>query len=65
MKKLLSSLAIIGLATLIISCSNQDIGMTSGAVVGGVAGSALSHGSTAGTVAGAVGGGFIGRQLSY
>ncbi len=48
----------------ITACTNQELGTTGGAVLGGVAGSALTHGSTAGTIAGAVGGGFIGNRLS-
>jgi len=46
------------------ACTNQELGTTGGAVVGGVAGSALTGGSTAGTIVGAVGGGFVGNQLT-
>lgn len=48
----------------LMGCQRQDVGMTTGAVVGGVAGSALTGGSTAGTIVGAVGGGYIGREVS-
>jgi osmotically inducible lipoprotein OsmB len=46
------------------ACTNRELGTTGGAVVGGVAGSALTGGSTAGTIVGAVGGGIIGNQLT-
>lgn len=65
MKKLIISFSTILLAsTLLIACTNQQMGTVGGAVVGGVAGSSLSGGSTAGTIAGAVGGGYVGHQLS-
>lgn len=44
--------------------SKQDIGMISGAVIGGVVGSALTGGSTVGTVGGAAAGGYIGTQIA-
>lgn len=67
MKKILSSVAIvlaIGMLTACTSSERKDAGTVGGAVLGGVAGSALTGGSTAGTIAGAVGGGYVGRQLS-
>lgn len=42
----------------------QDTGMVAGGVLGGVAGSALSHGNTAATIGGAVVGGYVGRQVT-
>lgn len=65
MKKIvLSTFAILLTVFTMTACSNRDIGMGAGAVVGGVAGSALTGGSTAGTIVGAVGGGFVGRQVA-
>lgn len=65
MKKLfLSSIAMLFLMGSITACTNKDLGMTAGAAVGGIAGSALTGGSTAGTIVGAVGGGFVGRSLA-
>ena len=61
MKKLIVLTMMLGL---LCACTNRQLGTTGGAVVGGVAGSALTGGSTAGTIAGAVGGGFIGNQLT-
>lgn len=63
-KVLLSCLATILVAGLLISCTNREYGTVAGAAVGGVAGNALTGGSTAGTVAGAVGGGIIGNQMA-
>jgi osmotically inducible lipoprotein OsmB len=65
MKKLLITIATLTAAlTLTTGCTNQEVGTTGGAVIGGVAGSALTHGSPVGAVVGAVGGGFIGNSLS-
>lgn len=61
MKKLIFVLLAFGVLT---ACTNRELGTTGGAVLGGVAGSALTGGSTAGTIAGAVGGGVIGNQLT-
>jgi osmotically inducible lipoprotein OsmB len=58
------SAAVILIATLLVSCTNRDMGTVGGAAVGGIAGSALTGGSALGTVAGAVGGGVIGNQLA-
>jgi osmotically inducible lipoprotein OsmB len=43
--------------------TNQQIGTAGGAVLGGVAGSAITGGSTAGTVGGAAVGGVIGNEV--
>lgn len=64
MKIIFSILAVIALTFMSTACTNRDVGTVGGAVVGGVAGSALTRGSPVGTVVGAVGGGYIGRQLS-
>ena len=44
--------------------SRQQLGTLGGAVVGGVAGSALTNGSGLGTVGGAAAGALIGQELS-
>ncbi|OGT59611.1 MAG: hypothetical protein A3F14_03035 [Gammaproteobacteria bacterium RIFCSPHIGHO2_12_FULL_43_28] len=66
MKRLLITLStillVMGLAG--ATCSRQDVGMTAGGIIGGVAGSELTGGSGVGTVAGAVGGAYLGRELS-
>lgn len=65
MKKLLiSSIAILMIASALTACKREDVGMVAGGVVGGAAGHALTN-SPVGTVAGAVGGAYIGRQLAH
>lgn len=68
MKKfIISSVAVLFTLSMLTGCTSsqrQDTGMIAGAVVGGVAGSALSGGNTAATVAGAAGGAYVGRQLT-
>lgn len=51
------------LATTGCAVSRRDAATIGGAVVGGVAGSAVTGGSTAGTVGGAVLGGMAGREI--
>jgi osmotically inducible lipoprotein OsmB len=51
-------------SSLLTACANRTDGTIGGAVVGGVAGAALTHGSPVGAVVGAVGGGLIGNGLS-
>lgn len=43
--------------------SRQEIGTATGAIIGGVAGAALTGGSTIGTVGGAAAGGVIGNHV--
>jgi hypothetical protein len=54
MKKILS-ISVIMIATLLVSCTNREMGTVGGAAIGGVAGSALT---------GAIGGGVVGNQLT-
>jgi osmotically inducible lipoprotein OsmB len=65
----LISAGVIAVSTLSLgacgSMSRQDRDTAVGAVIGGVAGSALTHGSTAGTVGGAIIGGVIGREARH
>ena len=46
------------------SSQRQDVGIAGGAVVGGVAGNALTGGSAVGTVVGAAVGGVTGNELA-
>jgi osmotically inducible lipoprotein OsmB len=65
MKKTLLTLAtLLLITTLSTACTNQDVGMVGGGVVGGAAGAALTHGSPIGAVVGAVGGGYVGSKLA-
>jgi osmotically inducible lipoprotein OsmB len=65
MKKFLMTFAaLVAAVSLTTGCTNQEVGTTGGAVIGGVAGSAITHGSPVGAVVGAVGGGLIGNSLS-
>lgn len=63
---LLAQMAIVALG--LVACSSpptrQEIGIASGALVGGVAGAVLTGGSTIGTAAGAAGGALVGRELT-
>ena len=63
---LLAQLVIVALG--LVACSSpptrQEIGIASGALVGGVAGAVLTGGSTIGTAAGAAGGALVGRELT-
>lgn len=55
------------IAVLVGGCTSsqrQDASIAGGAVVGGVAGAALTHGSAGGAVVGAVVGGVAGNELS-
>ncbi len=66
MDKKLSGLILVAALTTLPGCSTnptkQEIGTATGAVVGGVAGAALTGGSTWGTVGGAAVGGVIGNK---
>jgi osmotically inducible lipoprotein OsmB len=57
----------IALASALAACgtpTRQQVGVGTGAVVGGVAGHAITGGSTLGTVGGAAVGGVLGNELS-
>ena len=65
MKRMLGIISI-SLAMLLLSgCTNEDIGMTTGAIAGGVIGSQFGGGTgkTAATIGGTVAGGWIGREV--
>jgi osmotically inducible lipoprotein OsmB len=65
MKKIITScFTVVVVFGLLTACTNRQLGTTTGAVVGGVAGNALTGGSTLGTVAGAAAGGLIGNQVT-
>jgi osmotically inducible lipoprotein OsmB len=62
MKKTYCALASAFLGVMLLSgCTNSDIGMTTGAVAGGVIGSQL--GGPAATIGGTIAGGWIGREV--
>ncbi len=60
---LILAMGLFGLAACSTNPSRQDIGTATGAVVGGVLGSALTGGNGVGTVGGAAVGGVIGNQI--
>ncbi|HSW70911.1 MAG TPA: glycine zipper 2TM domain-containing protein [Gammaproteobacteria bacterium] len=67
MKYLMMSVSILFLALALNACTSsqrQDVGIAGGAVIGGVAGNALTGGSAAGTVVGAAVGGVAGNELA-
>lgn len=53
-----------GLSACSTSPTRQQVGVGTGAVLGGVAGHVLTDGSTLGTVGGAAVGGVIGNEMS-
>jgi len=63
-KVLLSCLATLLVASMLVSCTKREYATVAGAGVGAVAGNVITGGSTAGTVVGAVGGGVIGNQMA-
>lgn len=58
------ALAFIGLTACSTSPTRQQVGIGTGAVVGGVVGNAVSGGGTLGTLGGAAVGGVIGNEVS-
>jgi len=65
--KLLSIAGTISLAFTLAACgtpTRQQVGIGAGAVLGGMAGSAVTNGSTIGTVGGAAVGGMVGNEVA-
>ncbi len=67
-RTLISMVCVVAFGTSLSACSTsptrQQVGIGTGAVLGGVAGSALSNGSALGTVGGAAVGGVIGNEIT-
>lgn len=65
MKKVVGIALITVALSVLVGCTNEDIGMTTGAVAGGVIGSQFGHGAgnVAATVGGTLVGGYIGREV--
>jgi osmotically inducible lipoprotein OsmB len=64
---LASFISALTLATMLSACgtpSRQQVGIGTGAVLGGVAGHVITDGSTLGTVGGAAVGGVVGNEVS-
>ncbi|RZI43972.1 glycine zipper 2TM domain-containing protein [Herbaspirillum sp. HC18] len=65
--RLFSLMGAIVIASSLAACgtpTRQQVGIGTGAVVGGVAGNAVTSGSTLGTVGGAAVGGVIGNEVT-
>lgn len=66
-RTLISVVSAITLASALSACgtpTRQQVGVGTGAVLGGVAGHAVTGGSTMGTVGGAAVGGLLGNEVS-
>jgi osmotically inducible lipoprotein OsmB len=67
-RTLISLIGAVTLAAGLSACSSsptrQQVGVGTGAVVGGVAGNVLTGGSTLGTVGGAAVGGVVGNEVT-
>jgi len=66
-RTLISVISALTLASALSACgtpSRQQVGVGTGAVLGGVAGHAVTGGSTLGTVGGAAVGGLIGNEVA-
>ena len=66
-RKLISITGALSLALTLAACgttTRQQVGIGTGAVLGGVAGSAVTNGSTIGTVGGAAVGSVIGNEVA-
>lgn len=66
-KRLITLAGSVVLASSLVACgttSRQQVGIGAGAVLGGMAGSAVTNGSTVGTVGGAAVGGLIGNEVT-
>lgn len=67
MRQIMMTLLTILSLSFLVGCTpdqRQDLGIASGAVVGGVIGNAVSNGNPVATVGGAVVGGVIGNELT-
>jgi osmotically inducible lipoprotein OsmB len=66
-RSLISLTGAVVIASGLIGCgtpSRQQVGIGTGAAIGGVAGHVITGGSTLGTVGGAAAGGLIGNEVS-
>lgn len=66
-RRLTSITGALSLALALTACgttTRQQVGIGTGAVLGGMAGSAVTNGSTIGTVGGAAVGGVIGNEVA-
>lgn len=66
-RKLIAIIGALSLALTLTACgtpTRQQVGIGTGAVLGGVAGSAVTNGSTIGTLGGAAVGGVIGNEVT-
>lgn len=66
-RTLISIASVVTLVSSLTACgtpTRQQVGVGAGAVVGGVAGSAITGGSTLGTLGGAAVGGVIGNEVA-
>ena len=66
-RNLISTFVTLILASTLSACgtpTRQQVGIGTGAVVGGAAGHLITGGSTAGTVGGAAVGGLVGNEMS-
>jgi len=66
-RRLFSIASAFTLALSLTACgtpTRQQVGIGAGAVIGGVAGSAITDGSTLGTLGGAAVGGVVGNEVS-
>lgn len=66
-RRLLSIAGAMSLAISLTACgtpTRQQVGIGTGAVLGGIAGSAVTDGSTIGTLGGAAVGGVIGNEVA-
>jgi len=64
MKKAIATVFLLGLSTsMIVGCTNTEVGTTTGAAAGAGLGYVVSGGSALGTVIGAGAGGLIGNSI--
>ena len=66
-RRMLSTAGALSLALALTACgtpTRQQVGIGTGAILGGMAGNAVTDGSTIGTVGGAAVGGVIGNEVA-